>query len=134
MKRICEGCNQPTNPQRGRVLRHSDTGLAGHYHAQCFAEALKAREVTIAAQRQPELPGEPQMKNKKKREHLSWIEVNSILGQIASELYGVMRYLPPNHPQDFCQSITVAGIALVKLANRAADYVSQPPTAGHVHE
>lgn len=71
---------------------------------------------------------------KKRAKHLTWNEVNSILGQITDQLNGVMRYLPPEHPESFCQSIAVAGIALDKLANEAGKFVSKPPQGGgHTH-
>ena len=74
------------------------------------------------------------VKARSQKEHLTWIEVNSILGQLASRAAATLAYLPPEHPESFCQSLSVAGMALERLANQAADLLKNPPTARHNHE
>lgn len=68
-----------------------------------------------------------QKKKAKEPEHLSWAEINSILAKITAQTNGVLRYLPPNHPESFCQSLIGAGIALERLTNEARQLIKNPP-------
>jgi hypothetical protein len=65
--------------------------------------------------------------------HLTWTEINSILGQLALHVAGTVMYLPPAHPQTFCNSLKVAALSLDRLANEAAEWAKTPYTKEHTH-
>jgi hypothetical protein len=70
---------------------------------------------------------------KPKAEHLKWTEINSILGQLAGQVHATFTYLPPEHPESFCQSLAVAGRALERLAHEAGQMALRPPKGRHIH-